>query len=369
LRVVHLDTGREWRGGQAQVLTLCRGLAARGVEQVLVVRPGSPLARRAAEAGIPVWTMRMFGEFDLIAAARLRILVAERGAAIVHTHDAHAHALAWLALRGTRRVALVVSRRVDFPISHSWFSRRKYLDGHVHFFAISHGVRDVLLRGGVPPDRVRVVPSGVDAERFRPGVTREALRREFAIPEGAPIVGTIGQLVDHKDHATLVEAAALVLRQRPDARFVIVGEGALRGDLEARIARLGIGASVLLPGYRPDVETFLAGFDLFALSSHLEGLCTSVIDAMLFGLPVVATRTGGVPDLVRDGETGWLVPVRDPAELAAAILFALHEPALAKRLGEAARAHARAHFTAESLVENTLRAYEAVLRGAAEVRR
>jgi glycosyltransferase involved in cell wall biosynthesis len=376
LHLLHIDTGRAWRGGQAQVLTLCRGLREKGVRQTLVAPPHSPLAERAAAADIEVVPLKMRGDWDLFAPRRLRRVIAERGVRLVHAHDAHAHALARRAtaprnarsLKGTRRgpaprsnVGLVVSRRVDFEISRGRCSCRKYLDPRVWYFAISNGVRDVLARGGVAADRVIVVHSGVDPGRFSFRVPREKVRAEFHIAADAPIIGTIGSLVDHKDHRCFIDAALVVLARYPAARFIIVGEGELRRALERRIAQDGLEKAVLLAGYRDDVETFLSGFDIYVLSSHLEGLCTSLIDAMLFRLPIAATRTGGVPDLIRDGETGLLAPPKDPLALARAIERLLSDSALARRLGEAARAHALDDFTAEALVRNTLAGYEKVL--------
>ncbi|MBN1868563.1 glycosyltransferase [Candidatus Sumerlaeota bacterium] len=357
LRVLHLDTGRSWRGGQNQVLSLCRGLHDAGIAQWLVAQPGSALSRRAAEAGIDVVERAMRGEMDFFSSRWLKGLVSRSGVHLVHAHDAHAHALAWGATRNLPSVVPVVSRRVDFPVSNHFLSRRKYLDPRVRYLAISNGVRDVLIRGGVSRDAITVVPSGVDPNRFSYDVPRSRLRREFEIPDDGRIVGTVGSLADHKGHRYLIEAAALVASEHPDVRFFIVGDGELRRDLEERIRRSGLEKTVRLTGFREDVETFLAGFDVFALSSHLEGLCTSVIDAMLFALPVVATRTGGVPDLVRDGETGLLVEPRDPAALAQGILTVLDDRNLAARLGEAGRSRARNRFTAEAMVAQTLESY------------
>jgi L-malate glycosyltransferase len=358
--VLHVNAGREWRGGQAQALNLCRGLKARGVAQVLAASPGSPLLERALETGIEALPVTMRGEFDVLAAWKLRRIIARHGITLVHAHDAHAHSIARLAVR-KMPVALVVSRRVDFAVSHGLFSRRKYLDPRVRFFAISNGVRDVLVKGGVSPERIRVVPSGVDPNRFTYQVPRSKLREEFRISQDAPIIGTIGSLVDHKGHRYLIEAAPMVLERHPAARFFIVGEGGLRADLEARIAAKNLGAAFLLPGYREDLETFLSGFDIFALPSHLEGLCTSLIDAMLFRLPSAGCDTGGVPDLILHEKTGLLAKSKNPRSLADALLRLLGDKSLAARLGEAARAHALAHFTADAMVENTLAGYDAVL--------
>ncbi|HBF35365.1 TPA: hypothetical protein DDW35_12460 [Candidatus Sumerlaeota bacterium] len=358
--VLHLDCGREWRGGQAQVFNLCKGLQAAGVRQVLASPPASPLLLRAMETGIPVAGVNMHGEFDIFSAWKLKKLIQSQNVTLIHTHDAHAHALAcWAA---PRNMPIAVSRRVDFAISKNWLSRRKYFDPRVSYLSISNGVADVLKQGGIPAEKIYLVPSGVDATRFTYQVPREKMREEFGIPNDAPVIGTIGSLVDHKGHQYLIDAAPRVLERYPNARFVLVGDGSLEQALKAQVAERKLQASFVFTGRRNDVETFLSSFDVFALSSHLEGLCTSVIDAQLFALPVAATRTGGVPDLVIHEQTGLLAAPKNPQELADAILQLLGDGVLAKRLGEAGRAHALAGFTADKTVEKTIAAYAAIIK-------
>lgn len=360
--ILHLDTGHEWRGGQGQVLTLCVGLQKASVRQILIAPPGSPLAEKAAQAGIEVRPLKMRGEWDLLAAHQLRQIITRSGINLVHAHDAHAHSIARFATRNLEQrlmaqVTLIVSRRVDFDISGNFISRRKYLDPRIFYFAISNGVKDVLVRGGVGPDRIFIVPSGIDPARFSYNVPPSRMREELGIAPTAPVIGNIASLVDHKGHKYLIDAAPLVLAQKPNAVFVIVGDGPLRADLENQIARLNLDGKVILTGHRRDVETFLSGFNVFALSSHLEGLCTSIIDAVLLGVPVVATRTGGVPDLVEHDRTGLLVEPRDPQSLADAILQSLDHPVESARMAADAKIRVQQNFSAESLVRKSLEAY------------
>jgi glycosyltransferase involved in cell wall biosynthesis len=177
------------------------------------------------------------------------------------------------------------------------------------------------------------------------------------VPEGAPVVGNVAALTGHKDHATLIEAAGLVLRARPETRFVIVGEGPLRRELEARVREGGLAGRVAFAGFRDDVDRLLPAFDVFCLSSQLEGLGTSVLDAMAFGRPVVATAAGGIPEAVEDGVTGRVVPVRDPVALARALLDVLRDPEARRAMGDAGRQRFLARFTADRMAEETLRVY------------
>jgi glycosyltransferase involved in cell wall biosynthesis len=182
------------------------------------------------------------------------------------------------------------------------------------------------------------------------------------------VVGTVAALAPHKNHADLARAAAIVLARRPDVRFAWVGEGECRAELERLIGTLRIQNGVRLLGFREDAHALLAQFTLFALASYLEGLCTSLLDAQALGVPVVATAVGGIPDVVEHGRTGLLVPARDPAALAEAILATLDDPAGARRRAQEALKTVRS-FSADAMVERTLQEYDTVRRARSGARR
>ena len=363
MRVAHLDTGRTWRGGQAQVLGLMRGLAARG-HDCLLLAPGGPLLEQASAAGVETARWSPLGEWD--AAAMLRAAAALRrfGPEVAHCHSAHAHALGVPAARLARVPVAVVSRRVDFPVAGNPLSRLKYRLPVDRYLCISRGVIEVMGRAGIPASRLALVPSGVELPPagILPAATPAVdLRDLIGVAPGAPVVGTVAALAPHKDHATLLRAAVGVIARRPDVHFVWVGEGECRAALERQRADLGLGANVHLVGFRADALELLAQFTVFALSSYLEGLCTSLLDAQSLGVPVVATAVGGVPDVVEDGATGRLVPGRDPEALARALLDALDRPDERRQWAERARASVR-DFSVDRMVERTLEEYGLALR-------
>lgn len=359
MRVAHLDTGRTWRGGQAQVLFLMRGLRQRGHENLLLA-PRGPLLERAQGEEFAAIPWRVWGEWDvaaLLAAARTLRRAAPR---VVHCHSAHAHALGVLAARLAGVPAVVVSRRVDFAVGENPLSLAKYRMAVDRYLCISRGVMRVLERGGVPARRLALVPSGIEPPA-PPAVPAADLRALLGVAAGSPVIGTVAALAPHKDHATLLEAAALVVRARPATHFAWLGEGECRPALERRRAALGLERAVHLLGFRPDARALVPQFTLFALSSYLEGLCTSLLDAQWLGVPVVATAVGGVPEVVEDGVNGRLVPARDPPALARALLETLDDPAGRARWVARARESVTA-FDVEHMVERTLAAYEETLR-------
>jgi glycosyltransferase involved in cell wall biosynthesis len=208
-----------------------------------------------------------------------------------------------------------------------------------------------------------VVHEGVDVARIV-ALPHGNLHAARFLPTHSPVVGAIGALVAQKAHHTLIDAAALVVKQASDVRFVILGEGELRPQLEKQIKHLHLERHVFLAGFRPDVLELLKDVDVFALSSTHEGMCTSLVDAMAAEKAAVATAVGGVPEVLADGETGFLVPPRDVRALATRITHLLTDPELRDRMGRAALARARRLFTVERMVEETARAYARLRVGA-----
>jgi glycosyltransferase involved in cell wall biosynthesis len=362
---LHIDTARTWRGGQGQVMHTVMGLRARRQRTVLVAHPEGELYRRMSE-GTDLIPLAPRNEIDLAAAWRLSRVLKQLAPQIIHAHDPHGVAMAATALSiasPSPQPVLVATRRIEFRIAQNSFSKWKY--GRVDcFVAISDAVRDRLVADGIPRQRTTVVHEGVDVERIVQLPTAN-VHAVLYLPTHAPIVGNIGALVLQKGQHHLIDAAAIVVRAVPDARFVICGEGELRPALEEQIKRKHLERHVFLAGFRPDVLELLKGFDLFALSSLQEGLCTSLVDAMAASKAAVATRVGGVPEVVADGETGFLVPARDHEALADRIIMLLKDDARRARMGEAALKRARERFTMDRMVEGTLATYERLLSATA----
>jgi glycosyltransferase involved in cell wall biosynthesis len=228
------------------------------------------------------------------------------------------------------------------------------------FIAASTAIERILRADGIPASRIVTVHEGIDADRIahiEPASVHEALW----LPTQAPVVGNVAALVTHKGHRHLIDAAAILLRDVPDARVVILGDGELRATLEHQVKQLHLEKHVLLPGFREDVLALLKGFDIFVMSSETEGLGTSILDAMACGKPVVGTNTGGIPEVIEDGVTGLLVEPRHPEALAEAITILLRDDGLRTRMGAAGLARVREHFTVDRMIEATIAVYEQVL--------
>ncbi len=361
LSVLHVDSAREYRGGQNQARLLMKGLAGRrGVRQALIARAGSRLVQEARALGVDVRPVRWGPAVDPHALAGLRE-VFDSAWDVIHAHDGHAVQSVLLArsLAGGRS-PVAASRRVVFPPRTPGLWQRADL-----IIAISRGVRDALVERGIDRRRVEVVHSGVDPADVEPsGGEREAseLRAAAGVGSGELLVAAVGALVEQKDHATFVRAAAGLVADHPTARFAVFGEGPKRAELERLIRRLGLEDRFRLPGEIPQAARRLREIDVFVMPSRDEGLGTACIEAMLAGRPVVSTGAGGLGELAVDGAFRPLPP-GDPRALEGEIGRLLSSGEARREAREAARAGG-ARFTADRMVRGTLRCYQ-VLAGTA----
>jgi glycosyltransferase involved in cell wall biosynthesis len=359
MRSVHIDTARSWRGGQNQVLLTVTGLAEIGHQPVLVAHEAGELRRRARE-GLRFIGFAPRSEFDIHAGWQLAKVFGDTQPEVVHAHDPMAVSLTAMALQMSNGLAhpplVVASRRVDFHLKRHAFSKWKYKHVDV-FIAASELIAAVLRDDGIAPDRIEVVHDGVNVRAIERHELVDA-HAAFWLPAGSPLVGNVAALAPHKGQRHLVAAAAKVIRELPDVRFLIVGEGELREALARQIKDLGLDRHVFLTGFRTDVLGLIKSFDLFAMSSVTEGLGSAILEAMALARPVVATRAGGIPEAVEDGVTGLLVAPHDESGLAAAIVKLMRDRALRDRFGAAGRARVEREFSVDRLVEGTARVYE-----------
>jgi glycosyltransferase involved in cell wall biosynthesis len=355
LAILHVDPERALGGGERQVLGLLTHVRAAGHRQHLAADPAGRLAPLAADLGIAVEPLPIRNHLDVIAARRLRALLARERFDVVHFHTARAHALAAF-LPSTPRTARVVTRRMDYALRGGWYTRRLYNTGVDAVVAISAGVRAALVASGVHAARDEVNPSGVEAERFAVGPElRAAARARFALPADAFVVAMVGALEARKGHAVLLDGLTALADPRPVA--LCAGEGGERAALVARTAALGLEGTVRWLGRIDDVAAILAAADVLVMPSRHEGLGVAALEAMAAGLPVIASRVGGLPEAVVDGETGLLIPPEDAPALAAAIgSLALDRPR-ARALGAAGAARVRARFTMAGMANATLAVY------------
>ncbi len=326
--VVHVASGREWRGGQRQVWLLAQALRRLGVEQVVVTGAGTELARRLRSSGVPIRPVTWKAGLDpRVLPAILREV--RRTPSVLHAHDAHALTLAGVCARLTG-TPLVVTRRVDFDLRRPGYWARAD-----RVIAISSAVAEVLVANGIDRKRITVIHSGISVESTR-AVERLGIRDRLGVAADALVAANVAALVPHKDHATLLGAAAHLARRHPDLHWVVAGEGELRAALETQINQLGLRNRVHLMGHIDTPERLIADADVFVMSSRQEGLGTSVLEAMALGTPIASTAAGGLPEMLGEG-AGLMVAPGDSAGLADAVSRVLEDPKLRNNLVDHAR--------------------------------
>ncbi|MFH0779200.1 MAG: glycosyltransferase family 4 protein [Candidatus Eisenbacteria bacterium] len=337
MRILFLDSGNSWRGGQYQVLNLAMELLRRGQEVLLACQKRSPLHSRAKEKGLPVEAIRIRGDADVRAWFRAGSILRAFEPTILHAHAGHAHAVAVAATLFHDVKALVVTRRVAFPVRRDFASRVKYLRFVSAYVAISSRVAETLREAGVRPEKIRVIPSSVHIDEFASDESPEDVRGELALNEDDFVVLNVGSLTKEKGQEDILDVAKVVTSEIPRARFIVAGEGRLLPRLQRRARELGVSSVTRFLGFRQDIPRLMRASNVFLFPSRSEGLGTVVLEAMAAGLPVVAARAGGTEETVREGLTGFLVNPGDVSAMAASLRTLHLRPELSREMSAAAR--------------------------------
>jgi len=360
MKVLHLDSGLEFRGGQQQVLHLATGLARAGVEQHLVLRRGSVLERHAAEAKLPFTTLPFRFEGDLASALKLQTVIRRFQPQIVHAHDARTLGLAAVAWAMGTPSRIIAARRVAFPLRRNPLTAMKYQSVARRIVAVSQFVRELLVASGIDKRRVDVVYDGFDLNRVTH--TSDA-RQGLGVAAAACLIGCAGQFVPEKGHEGLIRAFADIRQVIPNAILVLIGDGELKDDYRRMVQQLDLEGKVLFPGFVADLGSVLPALDLFVFPSLHEGLGSSLLAAMACKVPICASRTGGIPEIVQDGVTGCLFNPDDAAAITQSVLDALRSPQRSRDLAKGAANTVAQKFSVARMVDATREVYANVLRG------
>jgi glycosyltransferase involved in cell wall biosynthesis len=365
--IAHLVIGGDVAGGQLIALAFARAARDRG-DRVLFISPArGPFTELVEREGMDVRLVNVSRTFRITGALRLAWLLRRERVDVLHTHTAlAANALSRVASR-LAGVAVVSHIHIENYFRPNKVARTLHtaLDNGTarlaaRVLAVSRSTRDTLVEQGYPSHLVEVVHNGIDVAT-QAGRRADGLRAELGVRDGAMLLGEIGRLCDVKGQRELIEAAALV----PGVHVVLVGDdleqsGAYRTLLDGLARKRGVGDRVHLLGYRADAGELLDQLDVLVLPSWIEGLPGVVLEAMAHAKPVIATAVGGTPELIIDGETGVLVPPRDPRALADAITALIADPGRARTLGLAGRERAEREFSETAMTERVLEVYDAV---------
>ncbi|MEW6448453.1 MAG: glycosyltransferase [Bacillota bacterium] len=365
IRVLHVIGGGEFGGAERHILTLFKSVNPQDALIEAACFFTAPFASLAREAGMRVTVLPMYSKLDLGVARRLKEILT--GYDIVHTHGVRANLLGRLAARGTglpvcTTVHSFLSLDYPHPVTRivNTLSERLTRRFTTRFIAVSDVLAADLEKKGVPRDKISVVYNGIclDVDQGKPD---RGLRARLGLPEGIPLIATVGRLHRVKGHRYFVAAAAEVLKQYPQARFLIIGSGPERPELERQIKTLGLEGRVMLTGFVKEVMHYYPEFTALILPSLAEGFGLVVLEAFLHMTPVVATRVGGLIEVVRDGETGFLVPPADAGALAEAVCRVIADPVAAKEMAARGRDFVKREFSAARMAAETVAVYRDLL--------
>jgi glycosyltransferase involved in cell wall biosynthesis len=364
MNILIAESSTTMGGQELAVLLHAEGLRKRGHKVRLILEPGSSIYRKAVDQGLPVEPVAMGRLRYPTAIASFRRLMTRDRPALLHVNSSRDSWIGGLAARlVTPCVKVVRSRHISTPLNRSIPTRflyRRLMD----FVIVTGGEmtrRALIERDGLAPDRVAAFPIGIDVGQFKPGRPDRDLRLELGLAPAYRLVGLISYLRSYKGHEYFIEAAARVLPREKDVMFLIVGEGPEEERLRARVASLGLAERVKLLGFREDLLSVFRSLDLFVIPS-VEGdtIPQVLMQALAVGLPVVSTTVGSIPDVVRDGQTGFVVGPRNADALAERILTLLADAELRTEMGRRGRMLVEQEYSLDRMLDRLEEVYEKV---------
>ena len=376
IRLLELRSTYKWGGGPDKTILLSAQQhdPARVTVVVAYIRDVRDhefqITEMARKRGLTFYEVLEKGKLDLNVFRALRDIIVKHDINLIHSHDYKTNFFAYVLKWWLRKVDLTI-----LSTEHAWvminalgaFYQR--LDQYIlsrfdHLIAVSEATKQEMVVAGIPGEKIRVIHNGIEPHVWSPDQVTPVFREELGIPEDVPVIGYVGRIMPEKDLETWLQAASLVAKQYPQARFVLVGEGrdgTFLAKLQQLAESLGIAGNVLFPGYRRELISVYGAFDIFVLSSLREGLPNSILEAMALGVPVVTTDVAGAKELVVDGEAGFVVPQQSPVQMANRVLELLDNPETMRRMQQASRHRIETEFSFSKRLERIENLYAQIL--------
>jgi glycosyltransferase involved in cell wall biosynthesis len=359
--ILHTEWSEGWGGQELRILAEMKIHQRLGHRLYLLCPPETRLGREAEALGIRVFSRKIRQPWDLGAIRQIRQLIEELGVEVLHTHSSVDSWAGALAARWSGRPVLVRTRHISVPVKNPRFNRLYYFPDAI-ITAGGHIRRDLLRTHKLPAERVVSIPTGVEMAFFSPQSANRELKKSLGLAEDARVISLVAVLRTQKRHEIVIAAARQVIAAFPQARFLFVGEGPGRERIRKAIADQGLEAFFILTGHRTDIPEILALTDVGVISSSAEGVPQFLLQALAMAKPVVATRVGGIPEIITSDVNGVLIPPEDPQALAEALLGLLGDPVLGERLGAEGRKLVEGEHTLERMGEKVLDVYRRVWR-------
>lgn len=362
LSILHLSSEKTWRGGEQQIAYLLEELGKHGVQNHVAARKGSAFEAHCRRENIPVIALPFKNAVDLRTALAIKRYCRAHAIDLVHMHSAKSHGLGVISHVFGNQTPLVLSRRVMFMPKRSWFTRWKYNHPAIaRVLCVSDKIKEVMQAYLKHPEKAVTVHSGVDLHKFDPARRGDLLVREGIRRPGRTVIGNTGALEYEKDYPTFIDTIGKLVQKKLPVQAVIIGTGSEEEALKKYVQDKQLQDVITFTGFRRDLVSLLPELDVFLMPSIQEGLGTSVLDAFLARVPVVATQVGGIPEMVISGQTGLLTPTGDSTALAAHIESLLANPALRETLVKGAQEKVT-EFSKERMAARTLAIYHDIIR-------
>ena len=363
MRVLHLSSERSWRGGEQQIAYLIGESEKLGIENFVATRKNSAFEEYCENEQIPHISLGFKNELHIPTALGIKAYCKKNRIDIVHMHSSHSHALGVLSHLMGNKAKLILSRKVDFPVKNNIASKFKFnYKGIAAIVCVSEAIKNILIPDIRRREILYVAHDGVSLDKFIDSKNTEILHQEFKLGQQNKIVANISAVADHKDYFTFVDAAALVLKQRDDVMFFIIGDGPLFHQIKEYIKKKDLQKSIMMTGFRNDIVNIIQEIDVFLMTSKTEGLGSTILDAFANHVPMVATEAGGIPEVVRHNETGLLAPVQDAKKLAKHVCHLLDNEGLVGALTNNAYSLLLSDFTKEKMALANVAIYKKVLK-------
>lgn len=355
LKVLHLSSEKSWRGGEQQIAYLIGELQKQGVKSFVALRKGSAFEEYCQKNNIPFTALNFSNEFDVGTALGIKKYAQASGIDLVHMHTAKGHGLGVLASVLGMKTPLVLSKRTDFPVKPNFFSRFKFnYPGIQKILCVSGKIKEIIDVELKVPSKSVAVYSGVDLNKFK-FEKKHFFHDLLGLSHDIKLVGNTSAIAPHKDYFTFVKVAKAVCETEANVRFLVIGSGPLENEIKEFVKENNLQDKVLFTGFINNLPEVLFNLDVFLITSNEEGLGTSILDAHACKVPVVATRAGGIPEIVIDGVSGTTSNVGDVEALAEAVRKRLNDRELFKA-PEFVK-----DFSKEATAAKTLQVYQSIL--------
>lgn len=358
-QVIHLDSEKSWRGGQQQAVYLYESMISKGLNTTFFAKRGSAVSKYLFVKGLSCNEAPMLGEMDLFSAIKIANYAKKFNYNILHCHSSHSLSIGLLASMLGRNLSVIASRRVPFHIRNGILSKIKYSHKNLkNIVCVSDAICKVLKGDGLESNKLCVIKDGIILDKFNES-SGAKIRNELSTSNQI-IIGTVAAFEREKDYPNLVSAAEIVLSKRKNVRFLAVGDGSMLEEMKSKVRELNIDDRFIFAGYQSNIGDYLKSFDIFVLPSRMEGLGTSILDAMSVGLPIVACRVGGIPEAVADRSNGILVERNNHEQLANALIELIDNAELRSEFGQSSLKLVQ-NFDIEDTVARNIKLYDKVI--------